>query len=186
MNCGFTSTDLLRPKIISFPDENAWKRLNSMLDKAKKQEEFSDVEGLELINLPRCCTKDHEKAIELICEELLNLNIEDSYVKNELIYAMQCMIHKYARTDEDILRLEGMIELRQVIDKRSPVLDAMKYEGRKEGRKEGIEIGREEERNDTLKVLCDLVKSSPVDSTMEKVIGSLGFSMDEVMNADID
>ena len=38
------------------------------------------------------------------------------------------MIHKYARTDEDILRLEGMIELRQVIDKRSPVLDAMKYE----------------------------------------------------------
>lgn len=157
-----------------------------MLDKAKKQEEFSDVEGLELINLPRCCTKDHEKAIELICEELLNLNIEDSYVKNELIYAMQCMIHKYARTDEDILRLEGMIELRQVIDKRSPVLDAMKYEGRKEGRKEGIEIGREEERNDTLKVLCDLVKGSPVDSTMEKVIGSLGFSMDEVMNADID
>ena len=182
----FSSTDLLRPKIISFPDENAWKRLNSMLDKAKKQEEFSDVEGLELINLPRCCTKDHEKAIELICEELLNLNIEDSYVKNELIYAMQCMIHKYARTDEDILRLEGMIELRQVIDKRSPVLDAMKYEGRKEGRKEGIEIGREEERNDTLKVLCGLVKSSPVDSTMEKVIGSLGFSMDEVMNADID
>jgi len=72
--------------------------------------------------------------------------------------------------------------LRQVIDKRSPVLDAMKYECRKEG----IEIGREEERNDTLKVLCDLVKSSPVDSTMEKVIGSLGFSMDEVMNADID
>ena len=177
-----SSTDLFRPKIISFPDENAWKRLNSMLDKAKKQEEFGDVEGLELINLPRCCTKDHEKAIELICEELLNLNIEDSYVKNELIYAMQCMIHKYARTDEDILRLEGMIELRQVIDKRSPVLDAMKYEGRKEG----IEIGREEERNDTLKVLCDLVKSSPVDSTMEKVIGSLGFSMDEVMNADID
>ena len=106
----FSSTDLLRPKIISFPDENAWKRLNSMLDKAKKQEEFSDVEGLELINLPRCCTKDHEKAIELICEELLNLNIEDSYVKNELIYAMQCMIHKYARTDEDILRLEGMID----------------------------------------------------------------------------
>ena len=186
----FSSTDLLRPKIISFPDENAWKRLNSMLDKAKKQEEFSDVEGLELINLPRCCTKDHEKAIELICEELLNLNMKDSYVKNELIYAMQCMIHKYALNDEDIIRLEGMIGLRYVMDKRSPVLDAMKHEGviegRKEGRKEGIEIGRKEERKYTLKVLSDLVKSSPDDSTIENVIGRLGFSMDEVMNANID
>ena len=103
---------------------------------------------------------------------------------------MQCMIHKYALNDEDIIRLEGMIGLRYVMDKRSPVLDAMKHEGiiegRKEGRKEGIEIGREEERKYTLKVLSDLVKSSPDDSTIENVIGRLGFSMDEVMNANID
>ena len=184
-------TDLFTHFIISLPDDNAWKRLNIMLDKTKNQE-FSDIDGLELINLPRCCTKNHEKAIELICEELFNLKIETSYVKNELIYSMQCMFHKYAKTDEDIIRLEEMIGLRQVMKKRNPVLDAMERQGVLKGRKEGIAIGEkkgiaigEKKGIDkgTLKVLNQLVNESTNNYSVEQLAEKFGYSVEEILNA---
>ena len=62
----------------------------------------------------------------MICEELLNLKMKDQFVKNELIYSMQCMIHQYAKTEEDIIRLGEMINLKTIMEERSPVLDSMK------------------------------------------------------------
>ena len=41
---------------------------------------------------------------------------------------MQCMIHQYAKTEEDIIRLEEMINLKTIMEERSPVLDSMKRE----------------------------------------------------------
>ncbi len=204
-------TDFFKPFLISLKDKNAWKKLNMYIDKAKKQEEFSEIEGLELINLPRFCCDNQEKAIELVCSVLYDLKIKDSYVKNELIYSMQCMIHKYAKTDEDIIRLEGMIRLRQVMKKRSPVLDAMERQGvlkgRKEGKEEGIEIGKEEgikigeekgikigeekgikigEKNGTLKVLKDLANISPNEKTVNELAEKYGYTVKEILNANID
>ena len=74
-------TELFKPIILSLPDGNAWKRLNIMINKAENEEEFSDIEGLELINLPRFCLKNQDKAIELICRELpkLKLNLPALY-----------------------------------------------------------------------------------------------------------
>ena len=57
---------------------------------------------------------------------------------------MQCMIHQYAKTEKDIIRLEEMINLKTIMEERSPVLDSMKREGRKEGEKIGEERGRKE------------------------------------------
>jgi len=179
-----SSTDLFNPMVISLSDDGAWKRLNIMLDKAKNQEEFSDIEGLELINLPRCCTKNHEKAIKLICRELFNLKIDTSFVKNELIYSMQCMIHKYAKTDEDIIRLEEMIGLRQVMKKRNSVLAAMERQGVLKGRKEGIEIGEKKGIDKgILKVLNQLVHDSGNDYSVEQLAEKYGYSVEEILNA---
>ena len=80
----------------------------------------------------------------MICKELLNLKMKDQFVKNELIYSMQCMIHQYAKTEKDIIRLEEMINLKTIMEERSPVLDSMKREGEKIG---------------ILKVLNDLEKT---------------------------
>ncbi|WP_407380381.1 hypothetical protein [Methanobrevibacter sp.] len=189
-------TDLFKPFVISLHDENTWKKLNSMITKAKNQEEFSEIEGLELINLPRFCCENQEKAIEVICSVLYDLKIEDPYVKNELIYSMQCMIHKYAKTDEDIIRLEGMIRLRQVMKKRSPVLDAMERQGVLKGRKQGIKQGREEgikkgreegikegREEGMKKVLKDLANNgTPIDELAEKY----GYTVDEILNTIIE
>ena len=72
---------------------------------------------------------------------------------------MQCMIHQYAKTEKDIIRLEEMINLKTIMEERSPVLDSMKREGRKEGEIIGEKRGRKEgEERGILKVLNDLEK----------------------------
>ena len=176
-------TELFKPIILSLPDGNAWKRLNIMINKAKNEEEFSDIEGLELINLPRFCLKNQDKAIELICRELPNLKIRDEYVKNELIYSMQCMIHKYAKTDDDIIELEEMIGLRQIMKKRSPVLDSMERQGILKGRKEGRREGKKEEKDKTLKGLNELLNDSTNNLTAEELAKIFGYKADEIINA---
>ena len=115
----------------------------------------------------------------MICEELLNLKMKDQFVKNELIYSMQCMIHQYAKTEEDIIRLEEMINLKTIMEERSPVLDSMKREGRKEGeiigRKEGEKIG-------ILKVLNDLEKEDN-NGIVEKLAKKYGYTTEDILNS---
>ena len=186
-----SKTDLFKPIIKSLPQKDSWKKLNNMLNKAKKHEEFSNIEGLELINMPRYCTENQAKAVELICEELPNLKLKDTHIKNELIYSMQCMIHKYAKTDEDVLKLEEVIGLKQVVKDRSPVLDNMKRQGilqgreegfkigKKEGLEEGIEKGREE---GILYALNELANDSENNYNIEKLAQKLGYTVKEVKN----
>ena len=184
-------TELFKPIIISLPNEKAWKRLNTMINKAKNKKEFSNIEGLELINLPRFCLKNQDHAIELICKELPKLKIKDEYVKNELIYSMQCMIHKYAKTDKNIIELEEMIGLRQTMKKRSPVLDNMERQGilkgikigRKEGKDEGIKEGIKEGKDTTLKCLDKLANDPTNNLTAEDLAKIFGYTPDEIKNA---
>ena len=166
-----SKTDLFKPIIKSLPQKDSWKKLNNMLNKAKKHEEFSNIEGLELINMPRYCTENQAKAVELICEELPNLKLKDTHIKNELIYSMQCMIHKYAKTDEDVLKLEEVIGLKQVVKDRSPVLDNMKRQGILQGREEGI-----------LYALNELANDSENNYNIEKLAQKLGYTVKEVKN----
>ena len=112
---------------------------------------------------------------------------------------MQCMIHKYAKTDEKIKDLEEMIGLRQVMKKRSPVLDAMERQGVLKGRKQGIKIGEEKgikmgeekgieigEEKGILKVLKDLANESSNEKTVEELAEKYGYTVDEILNANID
>ena len=186
-----SKTDLFKPIIKSLPQKDSWKKLNNMLNKAKKHEEFSNIEGLELINMPRYCTENQAKAVELICEELPNLKLKDTHIKNELIYSMQCMIHKYAKTDEDVLKLEEVIGLKQVVKDRSPVLDNMKRQGILQGREEGFEIGKKEgleegiekgKEEGILYALNELANDSENNYNIEKLAQKLGYTVKEVKN----
>ena len=127
----------------------------------------------------------------MICEELLNLKMKDQFVKNELIYSMQCMIHQYAKTEKDIIRLEEMINLKTIMEERSPVLDSMKREGEMIGRKEGEKIGRKEgekigeergEKRGILKVLNDLEKDVDKD-IVEKLAKKYGYTKEDILNS---
>ena len=104
---------------------------------------------------------------------------------------MQCMIHQYAKTEKDIIRLEEMINLKTIMEERSPVLDSMKREGRKEGekigeergRKEGEIIGRKEgEKRGILKVLNDLEKEDN-NGIVEKLAKKYGYTTEDILNS---
>ena len=104
---------------------------------------------------------------------------------------MQCMIHQYAKTEEDIIRLEEMINLKTIMEERSPVLDSMKREGEMIGRKEGEKIGRKEgekigeergEKRGILKVLNDLEKDVDKD-IVEKLAKKYGYTKEDILNS---
>ena len=92
---------------------------------------------------------------------------------------MQCMIHQYAKTEKDIIRLEEMINLKTIMEERSPVLDSMKREGEKigeeRGRKEGEKIG-------ILKVLNDLEKEGN-NGIVEKLAKKYGYTTEDILNS---
>ena len=92
---------------------------------------------------------------------------------------MQCMIHQYAKTEKDIIQLEEMINLKTIIEERSPVLDSMKREGEKIGRKEGEKIG---EKRGILKVLNDLEKDVDKD-IVEKLAKKYGYTKEDILNS---
>ena len=165
------------------------------MNKTRNNEKFSNIEGLELINMPRYCTENQAEAIELICSELPNLKLGDEYIKNELIYSMQCMIHKYAKTDEDIEKLEEMIGLKQIIKNRSPVLDNMKRqgilqgreEGFKEGKEKGLEEGKKEGKKEGIEegiiyALNELANDPDNNYNIEKLAYKFGYSVKEITN----
>ena len=84
---------------------------------------------------------------------------------------MQCMIHQYAKTEKDIIRLEEMINLKTIMEERSPVLDSMKREGEKIGEERGI-----------LKVLNDLKKDVDKD-IVEKLAKKYGYTKEDILNS---
>ena len=92
---------------------------------------------------------------------------------------MQCMIHKYAKKDGDIIKLEEMIGLEQVIKDRSPVLDSMKREGLLQGIEEGMEKGRKE---GTLNTLNKLVNNPDNIFNLEELAHEFGYTVDEIIN----
>jgi len=89
------------------------------------------------------------------------------------------MIHQYAKTEKDIIQLEEMINLKTIIEERSPVLDSMKREGEKIGRKEGEKIG---EKRGILKVLNDLEKDVDKD-IVEKLAKKYGYTKEDILNS---
>ena len=66
--------------------------------------------------------------------------MEDLEFKENMKICMQCVIHKYAKTIEDIQRLEKVIKLTRKFETYEETLTRIgKEEGIEQGRKQGIE-----------------------------------------------
>ena len=102
-------TQCLKPILHSYPSPDANKLLNSISSKIEHEEVLSKLEAMELVMLPKKFTSNQDIVLEEVCRLLKKLKVEDKLYKFELILQMQCVIHKYAKTLEDIDRLEGVI-----------------------------------------------------------------------------
>ena len=84
---------------------------------------------------------------------------------------MQCLIHKYAKTDDDILRLQEMIGLKEAKIKRMNILDKAEARGEIKGEIKGC-----------LNILNALANDSNSRYTVEELADKFGFTVEEILN----
>ena len=69
--------------------------------------------------------------------------MKDSLIKYELGKCLECMIHKYAKTLDEINRLEEVINMTKVVNHRKEFIKNIQQKGIKQGQKEGeIKLAR--------------------------------------------
>ena len=106
-----SKTKILKPIIISFPEFDGDEKLRKIREKVNNDELFSEEEAIEIIFLLRMFRKNHAEILEEVCELFSKLKVEDPEFKVRMKFCMQCIIHKYAKTLDDIKRLEKVINL---------------------------------------------------------------------------
>ncbi len=66
-----------------------------------------------MLRFQKCLQKKQEVVLENVCILLPQDRINDVNFKLELIFEMECVIHKYGKTIEDIDRLEEAIGMQE-------------------------------------------------------------------------
>lgn len=123
-------TKILKPIIISFPEFDGEEKLKAIRKRTENDELFSEEEAIEIIFLLRMFTKDQTETLEEVCKIFSKLKVEDPDFKERMKFCMQCIIHKYAKTLDDIKRLEKVINL---TIKYEDYIEKQREEGIKEG-----------------------------------------------------
>ncbi|WP_298525653.1 hypothetical protein, partial [uncultured Methanobrevibacter sp.] len=108
---GISLTTYMDIIVISYPNLGGSERLSTIRKKINDEKVLSGVEAMNLVMIPRMFTSGNAEILEEVCVLLKNAKVEDEEFKFELVLEMQCVIHKYAETLEDILRLEEVIDL---------------------------------------------------------------------------
>lgn len=166
---GISLTTYMDVIVISYPTLDGSERLSTIRKKINDEEVLSGVEAMNLVMLPRMFTSGNAEILEEVCVLLKKAKVESIEVKHELIFEMDCVIHKYAETLDDIRRLEEVIDLSAASN------DVLRQEQRliDKGIKQGIEQGIEQGAFDlALKIKRDL--------GLEKAIELSGFSRQEL------
>ena len=86
-----------------------------MKTKIGSEEVLTKVEAMNLIMIPKMFTSNQDVVLEDVCALLPKLKLDDEEFKLELIFEMRCVIHKYAKTLDDINRLEEVIGLQEAV-----------------------------------------------------------------------
>lgn len=123
------------PKIISFNEFDGEEHLEYARAKVNNNELFSDVEGYDLVNIPKMFGKGDYEVLEEVCELFSNMRMEDKKTKFQLSKALECNIHKYAKT-EDIKRLMEVVNMMKIRKDAKQIIEEVHEEGRQEGRQE--------------------------------------------------
>ena len=116
--------------------------------------------------------KDNELILEEVCELLSKMKVEDLEFKENMKICMQCVIHKYAKTIEDIQRLEKVINLTRKFETYEETLTRI---GKEEGEKIGMDKGIKKEKEELAKKLLEMGDS------MEKVKKVTNLSQEKII-----
>lgn len=131
-----------------------------------KEEYFSDLEGYELISIPRMYGEKGNEVIEEVCILFNKIKMKNGRVKIQLARCLDCIINKYGGSLEKINRLEGLINMTKLINLEKEYEDRLRQEGREEGK---LELARQ------------FVKEYGVD----EVVRISGLSKEKILNEKI-
>lgn len=161
---------LFAPLIISMLDFDGALILSNILENINNNEIIDNVEAMNLVMLPKMFSKNQETILEEVCKLLRKLKVEDKDYKYELVLEMRCVIHKFAKTIDDINRLEGVIGLEES-------MTAMEFQRKLRDDKffnDGIMKGK---RDGELALARQLVDTFGID----EMVKATGFSKDELL-----
>lgn len=98
---------------------------------------LTEIEAFEILDVVRMFESNQHIVLEKICYTLPKIKIDSTdFFKLELIICMDCVIHMYAKTVEDIKRLEKVINLPNANTARKFFEDRLFNDGMTEGRLE--------------------------------------------------
>ena len=140
-----TPTDRMEPIIISYLDYDGEKILSILRNKILNNKVLTKEELVKLILIIRTFDTNQAEILEEICLLIKKAKVDDEKFKMEMVYCSRYIIHKYAKTIDDILRLEGVVGLQYSMTCGSIIEDIKKegrLEGKIEGRQEGFSEGR--------------------------------------------
>lgn len=133
-----TTTDVI---VISYPTWDGGEMLSTIRDKIGNKKIRTDVEAMGLVMIPKMFLSGNDKILEEVCVLLKDAKVHDDFFKYELVMEMRCMIHKYAKTLDDIKRLEGVIGLQNACIAMKQHEQALIERVRKETLEQGINQG---------------------------------------------
>lgn len=127
-------TNKFLPIIISFNEFDGNQRLEKARIKVRNNEWWNDVEGYDLVNIPKMFDDGNDMILEEVCVLFSKMRMENKYIKYALGRCLRCMISKYAITLDDVARLEGVIDMFKLKGDAYAYLEEIREEGRVEGR----------------------------------------------------
>ena len=144
-----SETKILKPIIISCPEFDGEEKLENLRNKINNGKIIDEMEALDLLFITKMFKKDNELILEEVCELLSKMKVEDLEFKENMKICMQCVIHKYAKTIEDIQRLEKVIKLTRKFETYEETLTRI-------GKEEGEKIGIQKEKEELAKKLLEM------------------------------
>ena len=190
----YSKTLLFKPKIISFNEFDGDEKLKKYENKTNKEEYFSNIEGYDLINIPRMYDKNNAEILEKVCILFSKMKMKDDLIKYELGKCLECVIHKYAKTLDDINRLEEVINMTKVVNHRKEFIKNIQQKGIKQGinqgRKQGIKQGIKQGLNQGIKQgqkegEIKLARKIAETIGIEETTKITGISKEEILNKKI-
>ena len=137
LSCYNSGNVMIIPKIISYSDMDGGGKLKEYGEKVHKDEYFSNVEGYGLIIVPRMFGERGSEVLEEVVDLFAKMKMKDPNVRYHLAKCLECIINKYAKTLDDINRLEEMMDMEKITNLREQYIQNIRNEEREEGREEG-------------------------------------------------
>lgn len=170
----FSPTDILRPIIISYLSFDGEKILSRIKCKIENKEVLTKLEFIWLIIVIRTFEENNFEILEIVCPLIKMAKAESLHFKMEMTFCSRYIIHKYAETVDDILRLEEVVGLKETL-RFGDLEKEIENRGFVNGKAEGETVG-------SLSVLKELASDPDCRYTVEELSEKFGFTKEQIIN----